>query len=223
MKTICRPRPPHALALLAPQGSPRSSAVCPCEVLHGGPARVKSWPWDSRGRGEWRCGWATSWEGRISSDTFRTFRPQRESQIAREHSLYFSSTTICSYDPFIKHLVSVFFSVFAQMCDGTELPSLDGSWCVVVEMSKLEIKDGVWLSSALLNWEVEHGLSEEMTFKQRKPSVKVESKFCGDLEKSFKSRRNSKYEVAMVDACLYSSRSGESANSEENEHWRSGE
>lgn len=145
--------------------------------------------------------WCFPFVSRNSTSSFRTFRPQRESQIAREHSLYFSSTTICSYDPFIKHLVSVFFSVFAQMWDGTELPSLDGSWCVVVEMSKLEIKDGVWLSSALLNWEVEHGLSEEMTFKQRKPSVKVESKFCGDLEKSFKSRRNSKYEVAMVDAC----------------------
>ena len=56
--------------------------------------------------------------------------------------------------------------------------------------------------SVLLNREVKDGLSEEVTFKQRNTSVKVGSKFCGDLGKSFKIRSNSKYEVRMVEVCL---------------------
>lgn len=74
--------------------------------------------------------------------------------------------------------------------------------------------------SALLNREVKDGLSEEVTFKQRKTSVKVGIRFRGDLEKSFKSRRNSKYEVIMVGTCLMSSRNIiEPVSSEGNEHY----
>lgn len=56
--------------------------------------------------------------------------------------------------------------------------------------------------SALLNRKVEDGLFEEVAFKQRNTSVKVGSKFCEDLGKSFKSRSNSMYEVTMVEAHL---------------------
>lgn len=43
--------------------------------------------------------------------------------------------------------------------------------------------------SALLNREIQDGLSEEATFKQRRASVKVGRRFCEDLEKSFKRKR----------------------------------
>lgn len=74
--------------------------------------------------------------------------------------------------------------------------------------------------SALLNKEIQDGPSEEVTFKQRKALVKVGRRFCEDLEKSFKRRRNSKYEVTVVGTCLMGSRNiVESVSSEGNEHY----
>lgn len=51
------------------------------------------------------------------------------------------------------------------------------------------------------------------------PQLKVGSKFCEDLQKSFKSRRNSRYEVTMVEAHLMCFRNNnEPVSLETNEH-----
>jgi hypothetical protein len=50
--------------------------------------------------------------------------------------------------------------------------------------------------------------------------VQVESKFCGNLGKNFKSRRNSEYNITMVGACLVCFRNSyEPVSLEENQHY----